>query len=238
LEIPVTFLEGLIWMLTLVTLFKHPSSFLSAWKTLPCVWKLFVVGTFIAATLALLPAPDLLSALGIWKAYFLEPVLVFFLARILYKNDQDILSALFALGCSAFAVSVFAIAQWVFDIGIPAPWDIERRITSFFPYPNAVGLFLGPICVAGIFAATRAWTQRKKPLLAFWMIALLLSGTAIFLAQSEAAIFAVLVIIFFLSLFSRFWRCVTVPLLTVTILLICLIPFARTMIWQKLTLQD
>jgi putative inorganic carbon (HCO3(-)) transporter len=165
-------------------------------------------------------------------------MLVFLLARILFKNDQDILHLLFAFGCSALAVSLFAITQWVFEIGIPAPWDIERRITSFFPYPNAVGLFLGPICVAGIFAAKQAWAQHKKPLLVFWIIVLFLSGAAIVLAQSEAAMLAVLTTTFLLSLFSRFWRCITVPLFAITILLIFLIPFARTMTWQKLTLQD
>jgi len=238
LEIPGTFLESMILILAFVMLLKQPASFLLAWKTLPRVWKLIVVGTLAIATLALLPSPDLLSALGAWKAYFIEPMLVFLLARILFKNDQDILHLLFAFGCSALAVSLFAITQWVFEIGIPAPWDIERRITSFFPYPNAVGLFLGPICVAGIFAAKQAWAQHKKPLLVFWIIVLFLSGAAIVLAQSEAAMLAVLTTTFLLSLFSRFWRCITVPLFAITILLIFLIPFARTMTWQKLTLQD
>lgn len=238
LGIPSTFLEGMIVLLAFLVVLKQPESFLHAWKTLPRLWKIFIVGTLVVAMLAILPAPDLLSALGAWKAYFAEPILVFFLARMLLKSEQDLLHLIFALGCSALVTSLFAVAQWVFEISIPAPWDIERRVTSFFPYPNAVGLFLGPLSLAGIFAATRAWTQHKKSLLIFWIITLLLSGATIILAQSEAAILAVLITAFLLSLFSRFWRRITVPLFILATLLISLTPSVRTTVWQKLTLQD
>ena len=96
------------------------------------------------------------NALGIWKAYFFEPVLVFILIFNVFgrkffvgtRHGAFLQKILWPLAISAFAVSVFAIYQkftghFIFN----ELWAAEetRRVTSFFGYPNAVGLFLGPL---------------------------------------------------------------------------------------------
>jgi len=238
LGIPFTFLEAMILILTAITLLKQPHLFLTAWNTLPLPWKILIAGTLAVATVALLPAPDIFAALGVWKAYFIEPIFVFFLVRILLQNKKDLSPLLIALGGGALFVALFAIVQWMFQIGIPVPWDIERRVTSLFPYPNAVGLYLGPLMIMSVLAGRHTWQSHHKKLFTFWMITVVLSGTAIVLAQSEAAILAVTVTIFVLSLLSRFWRKITLPLAAIVILLIALIPSTRTFTFQKLALQD
>jgi len=104
------------------------------------------------------------SALGIWKAYFFEPVLVFILVLNVFGKDVEthcnaslrsasLQKILWPLTISAFIVSVFAIFQkftgaFIFN----ELWAAEetRRVTSFFGYPNAVGLFLGPLVMVMI----------------------------------------------------------------------------------------
>jgi len=93
------------------------------------------------------------SALGIWKAYFLEPVLLFILVLNIFQISNKkpgflIKKILWPLAISMLVISIVAIFQkitglWIFN----ELWAAEetRRVTSFFGYPNAVGLYLGPI---------------------------------------------------------------------------------------------
>ena len=133
-----------------------------------------------AASFGVTFAPDLASALGQWKAYFVEPIILFFIYRTeLSKKDWHHVFTAFMW--SAVIVSLIGILQWIFRIGIPIPWDIERRITSIFPYPNALGLYIAPI----IGLSFAALFQKKKFLP---LLTILLGMIAIILAKTEAAL--------------------------------------------------
>ena len=104
------------------------------------------------------------QALGIWKAYFFEPALLFIVVLNVFKPDTNnnaipqpplsrghlggIEKFLWPLAVSAFTVSVLAIYQKITGNLIDNQmWAAAttRRSVSFFGYPNAVGLYLGPI---------------------------------------------------------------------------------------------
>ncbi len=88
------------------------------------------------------------EALGIWKAYFFEPALLYIM--IINRFHNQYLRLIGPLAVSAFAVSAFAIFQAAAG-GVlvpPAFWnEATRRVTSIYPYPNAVGLYLAPIAM-------------------------------------------------------------------------------------------
>lgn len=155
----------------------------------------------LASILGLIAAEDTLSALGIWKAYFLEPLLVFLILQSTFTKITDWKRLLISFGVSAMILSLIGITQYVFNVGIPVPWDIERRVTSLFDYPNALGLFLAPVATISFLQALFFWKERKTSL--FWLISFLLSMTGIVLAKTEAALVAVPAAIFIALLLSN-----------------------------------
>lgn len=119
------------------------------------------------------------SAFGIWKAYFFEPALLFILILNVFANEKykytnnandtdntnsNLEKVILAFAVSAFAVSVLAIYQqitgaWIFNDF----WadSANRRVVSFFGYPNAVGLYLAPLILIFVGWLSSAILIRK-----------------------------------------------------------------------------
>jgi len=136
------------------------------------------------------------GALGIWKAYFFEPILLFILLFNIFKTKKDWLKIFGALAVSAAAVSLFAVFQRITGLFISNPFwanEASRRVVSFFGYPNAVGLYLAPlIIIISSWLASLNWQDGilfhdKFKKIALSLI-IILSVLAIYFAQSEGAL--------------------------------------------------
>ncbi len=168
---------------------------------------LYSVGIFIAlsvASLAVVPREHLISSLGLWRAYFLEPFLFGWmvweilsaqtLGPSLRRDDEASTTRLqlfLSLAFSGFILAVLGILQYTTGLGIPTPWDIERRITGVFDYPNALGLFLAPILSALLVFGISTWKKRLAHEKMFIAGASFFTFIAIVLAQTEAALVAI-----------------------------------------------
>lgn len=187
------------------------------------------------------------SAMGIWKAYFFEPILLFILMFNVFKDKNDWRKVLGALAISAAAVSLFALFQQATGLFIANPfWSnaATRRVVSFFGYPNAVGLYLAPLVMimSGWLASLR-WQdgilvhdKLKKIFLASTIIISLL---AIYFAKSEGALIGLIAGFFVFGIFagkkSRFATLVLVVLIGIGAYSYA--P-ARNLIIEKATLSD
>lgn len=231
LGVPTTLLELFLFVYVGTWLIRHKRL-----PTLPNKQVLIAIGLlFLAATLSIFTAPDSHAALGIWKAYFVGPMLFFFVVRHELARGAVHSKYLFrALGLSALLISLVAIAQWITKAGIPIPWDIERRVTSVFDYPNAVGLFLGPIIVLSTAHAYTHWSKFTGREKLFWLLTPTLSFLSIILSQSEAAVVscvATLLIAAFTQKRLRLWA-------GGLALVLAIISLSTPALFQKLTLQD
>lgn len=178
----------------------------------------FVLPVFLflaAATISATISPAKTAALGIWKAYFIEPIL--FLVVLVdivgtkspsaqdAGHNQEYAFIASALGISALYISLIAIYQKFTGAFVPEAFWQQARVTSVFPYPNAIGLYLAPIIIIlfgafispffpkggsrGIFS----WTDHKKiSIKLFYALTIIISLVSIILAKSEGAIIALI----------------------------------------------
>lgn len=190
-------------------------------------------------------------ALGIWKAYFFEPVILFILVINTFKRKNSLAKIFWSLAVSAFLVSLAAIyqkltGQFIFN----EFWaqEANRRAVSFFGYPNAVGLYLAPISILlGGFLFKKIkylkkenWHSAKEVLpLIFLALTILMSVVAIFSAKSEGALIGLIAGIgFFTWFYNDKTRATTISVLFIIFVVYGALPSFNSYLKNKLTLMD
>lgn len=168
--LPSTLLEGMILVAFAAWFFRSFCPNLKAYLQrrhridYPFHWEIILAVSvaFIAAGISGFS----LSALGLWKAYFFEPILLYILIFNVYREKKDWQKLFWAFFISATAVSLFAVFQKITGLFIANPlWQAAetRRAVSFFGYPNAVGLFLAPLIpLFSGWLASLDWSALKR----------------------------------------------------------------------------
>ncbi len=159
----------------------------------------------IAASVSTIISSDIRAALGALRAYFFEPVLFFLIFISLVKTPKKLTPIIVASILSGLSIALLAVYQKITGWNIPEIWMAERRVTSLFPYPNAVGLYLAPIIplLCGWYAYYSSKTQgwKKKGIWFVSSIIFFVFGSAIFFAKTEAALLVVTISLFGWALF-------------------------------------
>lgn len=153
--LPSTLLEILIGLTTLAYLverfLKHDS--FHTWKrrlfsplTYPAIALLAV------ATLAVVISPSHYQALGLWRAYFLEPLAVYFILLSKLREEKFAPMLLISWFGSALWIASLAIYQDLF-LRPKAESVFQSRLNrpeAVFNSANDVALFIGPIASLGL----------------------------------------------------------------------------------------
>lgn len=233
--IPTTVLEVLVLFLFgwFGVQFVREKKFRTSAVELIKKYKFLFLGTSIfllGATLSLFTAVDLKKALGEWRAFYIEPVLLFFVLSTYFQTLEKETKKkvvqkyiLFPLLLCGIVTSLFAIYQHFTGFFVPYAFWANRntfRVTAWYGFPNAVGLFLAPLVA---LALSNIFTQPKKSLLFFTsLLFLLTSPFALLFAKGSGPIIGVLAGIGTLLLYNKKIR---VSLLAVGILAILSISF-------------
>lgn len=141
---------------------------------------------FLCSIVSVLISDLFILSLGLWRAYFLEPMILF-LILVGRKNAIKTKDLIWGLALSTVSISAYCIVQKFTGWGIATPqWSDEatRRVTAFFSSPNAVGLYLAPITM---FLLAYVYKKRGERGLAFWCLSTvcLLSLMAMFFTKSQ-----------------------------------------------------
>ncbi|MBT5337831.1 hypothetical protein HN858_02880 [Candidatus Falkowbacteria bacterium] len=255
--LPMTLLEVMILLLFVVWLIKKVTNAANFYKYYKSVtlsnYKWWILIFLFFATVSVFVSPDRTVALGIWKAYFIEPILFFVVLINIprLKSGVKLVSLITgALGASALVVAIPAIIQKFWPIGIENSfWAAEatRRVVSWYGFPNAVGLYLAPIVILflGLIIVFFGKGRRDKSRLYSWVFVLscfcvLVPLSAIIFARSEGALFGILAAVIFLGLFypNKRLRLISLVSLVSLVLLVSFIPQARTYAVDKISLSD
>lgn len=160
---PTTILEILIYLSALITLIlnfyvkKNRFDFNLVRKYLIPI-ALFAAAGIISTIIA----PDKTVALGIFKAYIFDPIILFFVMLSNIKNQKDINLITNALICSGVIMSIYAIGQQ-----IAGQITSDGRVLGIYNLwpnasPNYLSLYLAPILIL-IIAFQITIPDRSKP---------------------------------------------------------------------------
>ena len=226
------------------------------------------------------------EAFGIWKAYFFDPALFYIVLinvlimpapvetkavqseealpdnRELTIRKNIINLVIIPLSVSAFYISLIAVYQKLTGAFIGNEFwadEATRRVTSLFGYPNAVGLYLGPLVLLFVgwlmsevyrikalannfkFSISNFKTIFNYRIIktTYVLVVILLCLFAIFYARSEGALVGVAVAVFlFCLLANKRTRVMVIAISVVAVLGIMLSPNLKTYAWEKITLND
>jgi len=262
--LPLTLLEAMIlisfavwffknWLPNLKNLLKNRFQSDKGWTPYPFSWEIIavIIIAFVAAGVAEFNA----GALGIWKAYFFEPILLFILIMNVFSDQKGRVERVerekiyWALLISAAVVAIFAIFQKITGLFIDNPlWAAAatRRVVSFFGYPNAVGLYLAPLILlftGWLFSLN--WksdgknftAQIGKKLIIVGVI--IISLLAVYFARSEGALAGITAGLIIFGLFAgRRERWVVIILAILIVAGVFYFAPAKNFVTEKITLHD
>jgi len=222
------------------------------------VWLSFFIVVFIISSVISVFVSDMvLKSLGQWRAYFLEPILLFimFIGRRDEIKPKDFS---WALIFSSLSITTYSIFQKFTGLGIATTeWTSEatRRVTAFYTSPNAVGLYLGPVFILLLGLVYARYFSKKgsgrvvdvldphfqnNNITLNWMLGILIiiTAAAIYFTKSQGAWIAVaagLVVFIYLAGYKK----LTGWLVAAGIVAILLIPSMRSAVtFQKKSDQN
>lgn len=239
-SIPATLLEVMILILFVIYFVRNREEIIKVREKLG-EWQWLIIAWIAIASIAVFVAPDLRSAAGIWKAYFIEPILLLLVFLSLVKTKKDTSFVIGALSFSALYISIWAILQKFVGGGVLSTevWGQAQawRATGPFFHPNFLGLYLSPIILLVIGQAV-SYFKKNILITSYGLLVTIVSLIAIILARSEGALLGMFVGLVFLGLVYRPIRKWTIAGLVIFIVIIGLLPGARGYVLEKATFSD
>jgi putative inorganic carbon (HCO3(-)) transporter len=189
LNLPTTLLEILIVGFLIVSLFSGKIKDKKA-KIKELGLINWAIGLFVlSGIIGMIVSPEPIRALGLLRAFIIEPILIFYAVILTVKNKGHVNILLQAVFWFAVLVSAFGLFQYTSFIHLPIKFwgygEEPRRIVSIFAHPNALSLYLAPL-----FGLFMTLLINNYPLMKNRWIArtgLLLMGLALLLTYSRGA---------------------------------------------------
>lgn len=213
---PSTFLEMMILLLFIVWLFKNKlykkinyTFNKYSYNILPKSWRMVLSLWLFISFIGLLTNFSL-SSIGLWRAYWLEPLMFFLILIYNIKNRKDLVFILKGLAALVTGLFVVAIWQYFSEWNLVAAYKYPnvKRLTALYAYPNALALLVAPI--ASFFAIW--WLEEKNKIKNIWRLCIFIFGfVLVVVAVSQGAMVAILTSVFFYLILAKKIRKFGIP---------------------------
>ena len=171
-------------------------------RPLKSAYDIPIVLLLVAGAVSVVVAADHRAALGLYRAYFLEPVAIFYVAIDLLQTSDQLLRAAvaFAVGSSAFAVANLAVFARAFAAHAV---NVGSAPNAFYGDANYVAMYLEPpVALAAGFLIFGS-TTRTKLLGGAWLA---ITGSALLVMFSKGSYAALLALVIIVLLTAPRWR--------------------------------
>ncbi len=169
---------------------------------------------FIGLTLSTLFSSDIFTSAGIWKGWFLVPMLFFLVLIDSLKSKKEIRNIIIALVFSGAVVASIALCYWLDN-----DLTYDGRLKGFYLSANFLAMYLSPILILSLYLFS---CFKKGILRTLLLIASALMFFVIYLTYSYGALLGLLgafVFLFFAQIKKR-------KLLSLLLLLLIVLAFA------------
>lgn len=188
LGVPTTALEIGIYFLFIIWLSQNypwknwPESIgerLDKNKLLAIGVVLLMAGTLISAAFS----SDLKTSFGIFKGWFLDPLLFFIILVSAIKTAEQKENVLKAFFASGLAIAAVSLIYWLAPSLGGVSYD--GRLHAFYGSPNYLAMYLAPALIIGVFLFSRLKINKIEK--TFLSLSLAVVFTAFYLTYSYAA---------------------------------------------------
>ena len=167
--LPTTLLENLV--VATVALYLVPRWRQRLFRPFATPYNIAIALLLLSGLISVFVARDHRAALGLYRAYFIEPVALFYVAADLLRRRSDFRTLLIGLGIgtSIFAVmnvGVFALAAFQNNVHFGAP------PSAIYTSSNAVAMFLEPPLAFAIGLVLFADERRDRFMALVWALIL------------------------------------------------------------------
>lgn len=127
---------------------------------------LMAVGLFLlGATVGIFVSPNLRAALGEWKAFYFEPIILALVVLDSVKTKEDVTKVLGGLLLGSLTTAILGVYQHFTGWLVPHSFWANRdtyRVTGWYGFPNGVGLLLAPLIPLAIYLGLESWKSIKE----------------------------------------------------------------------------
>jgi O-antigen ligase len=145
-NIPTTVLELMIYALFVFWLIKVKWTGIK--EVIIKIRKIIlpIILILIGVSVATIFSWNLRASAGIWKAWFIDPILFFIVIVSVVKNSEQIKKIFYSLIFSGFVVSVISLIYL-----IQGKLDASGRLQAFYTSPNYLAMYLAPVLIASFW---------------------------------------------------------------------------------------
>ena len=197
--LPTTLLETLIIVTVVLYLVAR---WRDGWRRpLRTPYDIPILLLLLAGAIAVFVPQDHRAALGLYRAFFIEPVAIFYVATDLLRGEQSLRRAVvsFAIGSSLFAIlNLVAVAQALLNHS----FHVGSAPNALYGDANYVAMYLEPPVAFAMAVFLFGSTPRWRWLGAAWLP---ITGLALLLTLSKGAYLALFVLVVVVILRMRRW---------------------------------